>query len=104
MPEAGTVRAQILRVHPGAAVEGAVWDLLAAEEPMEIRVGIGPADDRRCRTIGVTMRTPGHDDELAVGFLLDERIIASPPTQSTRSAARSPRTPAGRSTGSSGST
>lgn len=75
MPEAGTVRAQILRVRPGAAVEGAVWDLLAAEEPLEIRVGTGPADDRRARTIAVTMRTPGHDDELAVGFLLNERII-----------------------------
>ncbi|WP_231749333.1 formate dehydrogenase accessory sulfurtransferase FdhD [Tautonia plasticadhaerens] len=55
-----------------------VWDLLAAEEPMEIRVGCGPVDRRSVRTIGVTMRTPGHDDELAVGFLLGERIITSP--------------------------
>jgi FdhD protein len=42
-------------------------DLLAAEEPMAIRIG----DDE----ISVTMRTPGHDFELAAGFLCTEGII-----------------------------
>jgi FdhD protein len=42
-------------------------DELAVEEPLEIRV-----DNQR---ISVTMRTPGHDDELAAGFLLGEGLI-----------------------------
>ena len=43
-------------------------DTLAAEEPMEIRVNGRP--------LSVTMRTPGHDIELAHGFLLTEGVIA----------------------------
>ncbi|MGA2229553.1 MAG: formate dehydrogenase accessory sulfurtransferase FdhD [Tepidisphaeraceae bacterium] len=42
-------------------------DHLAQEEPLEIRV--------RGRPISITMRSPGHDDELAAGFLLSENII-----------------------------
>ncbi len=49
-------------------------DTLAVEEPLEIRVGHGaePAP------FTVTMRTPGHDLELALGFLLGEGVIAAP--------------------------
>lgn len=53
-------------------------DLLAVEEPMEIRLGYGLADMREQKNISVTMRTPGHDFELALGFLLTEGIIDSP--------------------------
>ncbi|MDI6099153.1 formate dehydrogenase accessory sulfurtransferase FdhD [Actinoplanes sp. NEAU-A12] len=42
-------------------------DHLAAEEPLEIRV--------RKRPLAVTMRTPGHDIDLAMGFLLSEGVI-----------------------------
>jgi FdhD protein len=43
-------------------------DTLAVEEPLEIRVGK--------HSIAVTMRTPGHDFELAAGFLYGEGVIA----------------------------
>ena len=50
-------------------------DVLAAEEPLEIRVGYGPTDQRQHRTLSITMRTPGHDFELTAGFLLTEGLI-----------------------------
>jgi FdhD protein len=53
-------------------------DLLAVEEPLEIRLGFGPAADRQQRSVSVTMRTPGHDEELAMGFLFTEGIIRQP--------------------------
>jgi len=48
-------------------------DTLAAEEPLEIRVG--PAGPARRRPLAVTMRTPGDDLDLAIGFLLTEGVI-----------------------------
>lgn len=45
-----------------------VQDLLAVEEPLEIRIGERP--------ISVTMRTPGHEFELAAGFLFTEGILS----------------------------
>jgi FdhD protein len=47
-------------------------DRLATEEPMEIRVD-EPGGEQR--TLAITMRTPGHDFELAAGFLLTEGLI-----------------------------
>ena len=51
-------------------------DLLAVEQPLEIKIVYGPENDRQQKNISVTMCTPGHDEELAVGFLFTEGIIA----------------------------
>jgi FdhD protein len=55
----------ILRYDHGVVTRAA--DELAVEEPLEIRV--------RGRAISITMRTPGHDDELTAGFLVSEGLI-----------------------------
>ncbi len=50
-------------------------DQLAIEEPLEIQLLCGDADNRVQKSISVTMRTPGHDEELSAGFLFTEGII-----------------------------
>ena len=68
-----TARRRVLRVpcRPGrmAGPADPRADLLAVEEPLEIRVGGQP--------LAVTMRTPGHDIDLAAGFLATEGVIGS---------------------------
>jgi FdhD protein len=48
-------------------------DDVATEEPLEIRLAAGGAQ----KTVAVTMRTPGHDFELAAGFLFGEQVVRS---------------------------
>ena len=60
-PPLATSRVRVLRV-PG----GEKADVVAVEEPLEIRI--------EGRPVAVTMRTPGHDEELALGFCLSEGL------------------------------
>jgi FdhD protein len=59
-----------IRMHVPVVRDDGVADRVAVEEPLEIRV--------RGRALAVTMRTPGHDEELAVGFLSGEGLLAGP--------------------------
>jgi FdhD protein len=62
VPPQSAARVEVLRLPAGESEP----DELAVEEPLEIRVNGRP--------IAVTMRTPGHDEELAIGFLLSEGV------------------------------
>ncbi|MET9958640.1 formate dehydrogenase accessory sulfurtransferase FdhD [Streptomyces sp. NPDC006326] len=63
-----TERRRVVRVRNG--VSGVRPDTLAAEEPLEIRLNGKP--------LAITMRTPGDDFALAVGFLVSEGVLGSP--------------------------
>jgi FdhD protein len=52
-----------------------VHDRVAIEEPLEIRLGFDTDGRRETRSISITMRTPGADEELATGFLYGEGIL-----------------------------
>src|SRR5215468_8222391 len=66
MKESGIGLQKIIRRKGDGAFEY-LPDELTIEEPLEIRIGR--------KTIATTMRTPGHDEELATGFLLSEGIV-----------------------------
>src|ERR671930_2734236 len=64
VPPYSAAEVDVVRVPGGAAAH----DRVAVEEPLEIRVD--------GRAVAVTMRTPGHDEELALGFCISEGIEA----------------------------
>ena len=64
VPPYSAAEVEVVRVPGGAAAH----DRVAVEEPLEIRVD--------GRAVAVTMRTPGHDEELALGFCISEGIPA----------------------------
>ena len=65
MSSSGSRAVHLQRVGPTSRVE--CRDVVAVEEPMEVRVNAA--------SFAVIMRTPGHDRELAAGFLLAEDVI-----------------------------
>jgi FdhD protein len=60
-PPYSTLKVDVVRVP-----EGETHDVVAVEEPLEIRINGSP--------VAITMRTPGHDEELALGFALSEGL------------------------------
>lgn len=64
---------RVLNAHAESVV-----DSVAAEEPLEIRVRYWSKDAQVSDSLALTMRTPGHDRELAAGFLLSEGIVCQP--------------------------
>lgn len=69
-----TVRRRVLQARDDAAHSRT--DVVAVEEPLEIR--LAPPDGGPFARISVTMRTPGHDFELAAGFLRTEGLLREP--------------------------
>jgi FdhD protein len=69
-----TARRSVLRIDLGTPHAVKRMDTLVGEEPLEIRVG-RPGEGRR--PLAVTMRTPGDDLDLAIGFLFTEGLIGA---------------------------
>lgn len=75
MANEAITKLEITRVQSGITTH--VDDLLATEEPLEIRLIYGSKAQPVKKNLAVTMRTPGNDEELATGFLYTEGIISN---------------------------
>jgi FdhD protein len=73
---AGTVRVPVVVARGADEPSKSELDVLAVEEPFEIRLAWTDGGKPVERAISVTMRTPGQDEDLACGFLYTEGLIA----------------------------
>jgi FdhD protein len=64
---------EVIRVSENGSDDKMDW--IAIEEPLEIRLEYGLTNQRSTQNVAVTMRTPGNDAELAIGFLFTEGIL-----------------------------
>ena len=69
----GVLPVTVIGVTGDVAVEKS--DRLAVEEPLAIQIRFGTLSTRRRATVSVTMRTPGHDSDLAAGLLFSEGVV-----------------------------
>jgi FdhD protein len=74
-PAGAAVRAAVVTYEAGRVERRS--DLVAAEEPLEMRVSVEQGGHRVRHSVAVTMRTPGHDFELAAGFFFSEGIVTA---------------------------
>ncbi|MCX6274013.1 MAG: formate dehydrogenase accessory sulfurtransferase FdhD [Bacteroidetes bacterium] len=74
MIETAASAVRITKINDG--VSAVQDDFLASEEPLQIGLVFGEKSHREQKSISVTMRTPGNDEELALGFLFTEGIIS----------------------------
>jgi FdhD protein len=77
-PGESTVRVPVVRTAGPDRPPVPELDVLAVEEPLEIRIAWTDANGDHEKPISVTMRTPGADEDLAVGFLYTEGIVVGP--------------------------
>jgi FdhD protein len=76
IPDSALTTSPVIRLRAGK--HETIQDVLVVEEPLEIRLGYNdPRKGRIHKSISITMRTPGNDIALALGFLYAESIIAS---------------------------
>jgi FdhD protein len=66
-------RFDVKRISGGSAER--IIDTVAAEEPLSIRISYWLKNAQKTENLALTMRTPGHDHELAAGVLLSEGIV-----------------------------
>ena len=74
MDNPGVIPVKVKRISDsGSAIQS---DSLAIEEPLEIQLGYMRDSNQLYRNLSITMRTPGQDTELAMGFLFTEGIVS----------------------------
>lgn len=74
MIQSNTIQISVNKINASGASTPA-QDFLAIEEPLEIRLEFSAENQRITQSISITMRTPGNDFDLALGFLFTEGII-----------------------------